>query len=152
MLLPSSVPKAKQCFKTFAIPRLQFPIFRFIEIFLQKFRFTKYSTKLPKNLSWDNIPTSYRRQLSNVKFLTEIFLKKGCSFDKHHPYDQNLTRKHIGRSRHAQVYKQKKKLSCNFSLHWKASKALHDGYFATEFKRTNLKCTLNYSNVNVDII
>lgn len=73
----SSVPKSKQCFKTFAIPRLQFPIFRFIEISFQKVRFTKFSTKLPKNLSWDNIPSSHRRQLSNVKFLTEIFLKKG---------------------------------------------------------------------------
>lgn len=118
----------------------------------KKSRFTKFSTKWPKTLSWNNIPTSHWRQLSNVKFLTEIFSKKGCSFDKHHQYDQNLTRKHIGRNRHAQVYKQKKKLSCNFSLHWKASKASYDGYFATEFKRTNLKCTLNYLNVNVDII
>lgn len=145
-LKPSSVLKHLQ-FRDY-----NFPFYDSLKYLFKKSDLQNSQQNYQKNLSWDNIPMSYRRQLSNVKFLTEIFSKKGCSFDKHHQYDQNLTRKHIGRSRHAQVYKQKKKLSCNFSLHWKASKALHDGYFATEFKRTNLKCTLNYLNVNVDII
>lgn len=57
-----------------------FPFFDLLYISLislQKVRFTKFPTKLPKTLSWDNISTGHRRQLSNVKFLTEIFQKKG---------------------------------------------------------------------------